>query len=239
MNSLRTVIVDDEAPVRKRFRQMLSHHPQIRIVGEAASVAEAGQLFAACGFDLVFLDIVMPGADGFSLVSQIPASAAVVFVTAHELFARRAFDVAAVDYLLKPVDPERLKESLRRVQVKLAGVTADDSIDLREGDRIRRVAAATIVAVERISDAEVQIHIAYDRPAIVGGRIGHWASALAPKGLVRVDRGLALRPEAITHLERLSRNDMVVELQGVSKTFHLGRTAAVRINRCLAQRRGS
>lgn len=235
MNPIRTILVDDEAPVRKRFRQMLSRYPQVSLEGEAASVAEAERLLASTPVDLVFLDIVMPGADGFALVDRVPATAGVVFVTAHEQFARRAFDVAAVDYLLKPVDPDRLTDCLNRVQAQMAAHKADTQVTIEEGDRVRRVAAAAILAVEQFADSQACLHIAYDTPAIVSGRLGEWAERLAESGLVRVGRSLAIRPSAITHLERLSRNEMVIDLRGVSKTFRLGRTAAVRVNRLLGK----
>ena len=82
MSPIRVILVDDEAPIRKRFRQMLSRYPQVSLEGEAASVAEAERLLAGKPVDLVFRDIVMPGADGFSLVDRVPATAGVVFVTA-------------------------------------------------------------------------------------------------------------------------------------------------------------
>jgi two-component system LytT family response regulator len=231
---LRAVLVDDEPLIRKRFRQMLSHHPEIVIVGEAASAAEAGVLFSKVEFDLAFLDVVMPEANGFSLIGGVPPTAAVVFVTAHEQFARQAFDVAATDYLLKPVDPGRLAECLRRVRARLATQRANEQILVAEGDRTRRVTAAEIVAVEQAGDAAVRLHIARDAVARVSGRVGEWAERLRGSGLERVSRSLLLRPEAIVHLERLSRNEMLVELAGVAKTFRLGRTAAVRVNRLVS-----
>jgi two-component system LytT family response regulator len=231
---LRAVLVDDEPLIRKRFRQMLSHHPDVSIVGEAASAAEAVAVFAEVDFDLAFLDVVMPEANGFSLISRVPPTAAVVFVTAHERFARQAFDVAATDYLLKPVDPDRLAECLRRVRARLATQWASEQILVAEGDRTRRVTAAEIVAVEQAGDAAVLLHIARDVAARVSGRVGEWAERLQGRGLERVSRSLLLRPEAIVHLERLSRNEMLVELAGVAKTFRLGRTAAVRVNRLVS-----
>jgi len=231
---IRAVLVDDEPLIRKRFRQMLSHHPEVIIVGEADRAAEASELFCAVGCDLIFLDVVMPEADGFSLISRVRPTAAVVFVTAHERFARQAFDVAATDYLLKPVDPDRLAECLRRVRARLATQRASEQILVAEGDRTRRVAAAEIVAVEQAGDAAVRLHIARDAAARVSGRVGEWAERLQGSGLERVSRSLLLRPEAIVHLERLSRNEMLVELAGVAKTFRLGRTAAVRVNRLVS-----
>jgi two-component system LytT family response regulator len=231
---LRAVLVDDEPLIRKRFRQMLSHHPEVSIVGEAVSAVEAGGLLSTVECDLVFLDVVMPEADGFSLISRVPPAAAVVFITAHERFAWQAFDVAATDYLLKPVDPERLTECLRRVRARLAAQPVSEQILVAEGDRTRRVAAAEIVAVEQAGDAAVRLHISRDVAARVSARLGEWAERLKGLGLERVSRSLLLRPEAIVHFERLSRNEMLVELAGVAKTFRLGRTAAVRVNRLVS-----
>ena len=141
--------------------------------------------------------------------------------------------MAAIDYLLKPVDPDRLSDCLNRVQTRLMAQKADTRISIDEGDRVRRVAAAAIVAVEQVTDSQVCLHIAHDTPAIVSGRLGEWAERLTESGMVRVGRSLAIRLTAIVHLERLSRNEMVIDLHGVSKTFRLGRTVAIRLNRLL------
>ncbi len=116
---LRALIVDDEAPARTDLRYLLQAHPEIEVVGEAASAREALQLAAAVRYDVVFCDIKMAGASGLQiarLVRDRPGSPALVFVTAYERYAVAAFAVEAFDYVLKPVDPERLAQVVERLK---------------------------------------------------------------------------------------------------------------------------
>ena len=115
---IRALLVDDEAPARSELRYLLAEHPEVEVVGEAASAAEALKLAAAVPYDVVFLDVEMPGLSGLEaarLVHSRPGRPQLVFVTAHEQYAVEAFAVEALDYLLKPVDPERLAQVLRRL----------------------------------------------------------------------------------------------------------------------------
>src|SRR6185503_12248069 len=119
---VRTLIADDEALARERLRQLLAHQPEIELVGECADGREAVAAIQAKSPDLIFLDIQMPELDGFAVLEAINIEPipVIVFVTAHDKFALRAFDVHAVDYLLKPFDRERFESALRRAleQVK-------------------------------------------------------------------------------------------------------------------------
>ena len=120
MEMIRVLLVDDEAPARMRLRALVeaTTDPPVRIVGEAESAAEAERVLATQGVDLVLLDIAMPGVDGLQLAQRWRALAdapAVVFVTAHAEHALRAFELAAADYLTKPVRRERLQAALQRV----------------------------------------------------------------------------------------------------------------------------
>jgi DNA-binding LytR/AlgR family response regulator len=115
---IRALLVDDEAPARSELRYLLAAHAEVEVVGEAASAAEALKLAAAVPYDVVFLDIEMPGLSGLEaarLVHDRPNRPELVFVTAHEQYAVDAFAVEALDYLLKPVDPERLTQVVRRL----------------------------------------------------------------------------------------------------------------------------
>ncbi len=117
---LSALIVDDEAPARAELRFQLEQIPEVRVVGEAATANEALELIEAVGHNVVFLDIAMPGADGMVLAERLrgaaPASPAIVFVTAYDGYAVEAFRLEAVDYLLKPVVPERLAAAVSRVR---------------------------------------------------------------------------------------------------------------------------
>jgi DNA-binding LytR/AlgR family response regulator len=117
--TLRALIVDDEAPARGELRYLLAAHPEVEIVGEAASATEAPALAAGLRYDVVFLDVEMPGMTGLEaarLVLDRRERPAVVFVTAHERYAVQAFAVEAFDYLVKPVDPEQLARVVQRLQ---------------------------------------------------------------------------------------------------------------------------
>src|SRR5258708_19635905 len=116
---LRALLVDDEAPARSELRYLLASHREIDVVGEAASAAEALDLSRELAHDVVFLDVEMPGLTGLEaapLVRVRTDPPAVVFVTAHERYAIDAFAVEAFDYLLKPVDPDRLVRVIERLQ---------------------------------------------------------------------------------------------------------------------------
>lgn len=111
---IKTLIVDDERLARAELKRLLSVHPTIEIVGEAASAAEARELLASLDVDLVFLDIQMPEVSGLELAASLSSSLQFVFCTAFNSFALDAFALNALDYLVKPLDPARLAKTLQR-----------------------------------------------------------------------------------------------------------------------------
>ena len=121
MSVLRALIVDDEPLARERLRGMLRHESSVEVVGECASGTEAIATIKSTPLDLVFLDMQMPGCDGLQVIAKIPEEnrPGIIFVTAHERYALDAFEVQAIDYLLKPFDRERLQTALRRTQTYL------------------------------------------------------------------------------------------------------------------------
>ena len=112
---LHALLIDDEAAARADLREKLAAHRDVSIVGEAATLDAARALLASADYDLVFFDVQLIGGDSFQLVSLVRPGASIVFATAHDRYAVRAFQSNAVDYLLKPIDPARLAEALRRV----------------------------------------------------------------------------------------------------------------------------
>jgi two-component system, LytTR family, response regulator len=122
---IRTVLADDEVLARHKLRELLRNEPQVEIAGEGATAAETIDLVRATAPDLLFLDIRMPGRDGFDIVKEISAIEGVampliVFTTAYDTYALRAFDIHAVDYLLKPFTADRLHEAVQRVSEQIA-----------------------------------------------------------------------------------------------------------------------
>jgi two-component system LytT family response regulator len=117
MEKIRAIIVDDEKPARRRLRELLEKRPEIAIVAECSNGAEAVRRIRALQPDLLLLDIQMPGLDGFGVVDAIGAAQmpATIFVTAYDQYALKAFEVSALDYLLKPFSDERFERSLARI----------------------------------------------------------------------------------------------------------------------------
>lgn len=144
---MKALLVDDERLARNELRRLLAAHPAIEIVGEAVDVEDALEKVAALRPGLLFLDVQMPGADGFSLLERLDAPLpAVIFTTAYDEFAVKAFEFNALDYLLKPVDPNRLVAALERLRPHLtagdpsapaasARLSLEDKVFVREGDR--------------------------------------------------------------------------------------------------------
>lgn len=136
------LIVDDEAIARSRLRKLLSGMGDIEIVGEAADGMAAAETIASVAPDVVLLDIHMPGIDGFEVIESLPEGRhpEIVFVTAYDSFAVRAFEKHAVDYLLKPVEPERLRLSLDRARERLAAKSHTKDSAALSDDLLRQTA---------------------------------------------------------------------------------------------------
>jgi len=113
---MRAIIVDDEPPARRELRRLLSEYPWLEIIGECGNIEEAAAKVDTLTPALLFLDIQMPGGSGFDLLSRLEHLPQVIFTTAHDEHAVRAFEVNALDYLLKPIDPARLAAALARVR---------------------------------------------------------------------------------------------------------------------------
>lgn len=112
---MKALLVDDEPLARRELRRLLAPYPWVEIVGEASHVDEAEERIRALQPELLFLDIEMPGGTGFDLLTRLDLAPRVIFTTAHDEHAVRAFEVAALDYLLKPIEPERLAAALARL----------------------------------------------------------------------------------------------------------------------------
>lgn len=135
---MKAIIIDDERLARRELTSLLSNHPEVEIVDEAANADEAMEMIGKHDPDVIFLDIQMPGKTGFELLESLERVPQVIFTTAYDEFAIKAFDVNAIDYLLKPIQPERLTESLTKVQ----------SNSLKKGPRDRKLGNADQVFVK-------------------------------------------------------------------------------------------
>jgi two-component system LytT family response regulator len=134
---MRTIIVDDERLAREEFKSMLKKHPQIEIVGEFKNTIEAEKGIKELQPDLMFIDIQMPGETGLEFLGRINFAPRTIFVTAYDEYAIKAFELNAFDYLLKPLDPERLEELVNRLEEENKTPESVGNVDiLKKGDKI-------------------------------------------------------------------------------------------------------
>lgn len=243
--SLRVLIVDDERPARTWMRGLLKEYPQIGVIEEASGVSEAIEKSKA-GVDVVFLDIRMPPGNGFDLLPHLPAGTHIIFVTAYDRFAIRAFEANALDYLLKPVRPERLAETISRlppataagkpVPLKTLGAKAlgaDDFVSIPEGDLLRVVPVCQIAAI-RADASYTRVCIAGEGAMHVFQSIGNWEHALPPASFARLDRSLLVNLALVRAIQVANRNRALVALEGTTP-IAVGRSALFRLRKLLQQ----
>jgi two-component system LytT family response regulator len=221
---IRVLIVDDEAPARAILREMLSAEPDVEILGEATTGLEAVKTAAELKPDAVFLDIEMPKLDGFEVLELLDPQVAVVFVTAYDSHALRAFEVHAVDYVLKPYRAERLREALSRARARV-GDRPDPTLLARAarlpGQYAHRVvvkdgAHIHVIPVEHLDYAQAQDdYVALrtqGKTLLKAQTLAGLEASLDPSLFVRVHRSFLVRLDRIRALEPYGKNDHVAIL---------------------------
>jgi two-component system LytT family response regulator len=233
---VRVLIVDDEPLARSAMRRLLAAHPTVEIVGEADSTAEALSAIERTQPQLVFLDIEMGGSDGFDLLAALERPPIVVFVTAYAQHAVEAFAVDAVDYLLKPVAPERLAESLARVERQLAQAALPSEaavIELKTPKRTVLAHPAEIVALRADGDF-TRVHVAGQPEVMIWRTLAHFESLLPSPPFLRLGRSLIINRDRLRNIGTPSRAEARLTLEGMAEPLVVGRAAAARLREALA-----
>ena len=135
---IKAMIIDDERLARNELKKLLEQHPEIEIIDEASNVDEGVEKIDLAHPELIFLDIQMPGKTGFDLLAELEKSPKVIFTTAYDEFALKAFEVNALDYLLKPLNPKRLAEAVTRFRIKSVQ-SAEQSQDGQRLDASKKI----------------------------------------------------------------------------------------------------
>lgn len=182
---MNTLIVDDEPLARRELRRLLAAFPWLQVVGEAADIDEAQQHIDALHPALVFLDIQMPGGTGFDLLDRLDSPPRVIFTTAYDHYAVKAFDVNALDYLLKPIEPERLAAALDKVR-GIADQPALEQLFVRDGPRCWFVPLHEVALLDSIGNY-VRLHWGKNRP-LLGRSLAALEARLDPKRFFRANR---------------------------------------------------
>ncbi|HEU4452316.1 MAG TPA: LytTR family DNA-binding domain-containing protein [Longimicrobium sp.] len=248
---IRALIVDDEPPARRRLRALLSAEADVEVAGECGDGLQAVEQIRALRPDVVFLDVQMPEAGGFEVVEAVGPHRmpAVVFVTAYDEFALRAFEVHALDYLLKPYDRERFAATLRHVRARLGGAAElaprllsllDETrarpaylerIPVRSGSRIQLVPVAELDYLQA-DDNYVRLHTG-GRSHLVRETLGAMEARLDPERFLRVHRSLVVNLSRITELEPLFSGEYVLTLRDGTR-LTTGRSYRARLQEALA-----
>jgi two-component system LytT family response regulator len=214
---MRAIIVDDEPLARRELRRLLGEFPWVEIVAEAGNIAEAATAIEANAPELLFLDIKMPGGSGFDLLARLEHVPRVIFTTAYDDHAVQAFEVNALDYLLKPVEPERLAGALARARGPLPAPGAQRQPQVMERLFIRDGARCWFIPLHEVSliVAEgnyVRLHWREVRP-LLGRPLSSLEERLDPQRFFRANRKQIINVEFIEAVEPGTGGQLHVQLR--------------------------
>ena len=232
---MKALIVDDERLARNELQRLLAVHPEVEVVGEAANGMEAVALIERFAPDLVFLDVQMPGASGFEVLASLDRAPRVIFTTAYDHFAIRAFEVNALDYLLKPVEPQRLAQALERFSEEQGenhgstpteptqALNERDRVFVKDGERCWFVALSEVVLFE--SEGNYTRLFFGNQQPLVYRSLANLEARLDPKVFFRISRKHIVNLKAVTGLESGAQGGMEVRLSS-GKTVTMSRRQA-------------
>jgi two-component system, LytTR family, response regulator len=230
---MRALIVDDERLARKELMKLLEEHPSIELVGEAANADEADKMIEELNPDLLFLDIQMPGRTGFQLLESLDSVPLVVFTTAYDEFALKAFEVNALDYLLKPITAERLSDAVHKIHEKersKAGRAHDkklgfeDQVFVKDGDRCWFVSLANVRLFE--SDGNyIKVYFDANRP-MIHKSLNALDEKLDERAFFRASRKHIVNLSWVEGIEPWFNGGLMVKLKGGDKVEVSRRQAA-------------
>ena len=245
---IKTVIVDDEELARKMLLEFLASHPEIEIVGECANGFEAVKAVTELNPDLIFLDIQMPKLNGFEVLELIGTDRAIVFVTAFDEYALRAFEIHAVDYLLKPFAAERFETALQRVKQRLGGkvpvpielaTSARPPAQYLERLVVKDGTRVYVIPVAKLDFAEAQDDYvalsAEGKKHLKQQTISSLETTLDPQRFLRIHRSYIVNLERVTKIEPYSKDNYVVVL-GSGQQLPVSRSGYARLRAFLDQK---
>jgi two-component system LytT family response regulator len=236
MTNLKAIIVDEERLSRVNLRRLLEPFPEIEIAGEASSCAGALELINLHSPQLIFLDIQLHGETGFDLLELIDNSIKIIFVTAYDEHAIRAFEMNAVDYLSKPVNPDRLKVSIERVinmektQKSAAKIYEySDSIFVRLNNYSSRfIKISSITFIEPVGNYS-KIGTIEGKHCLVLKTLKQWQEELPDNNFVRIHRSSIVNKEHIDHIEKDLKTHHRSYMRNIPELFEVSRRYAKKL----------
>lgn len=227
---MRAIIIDDERLARSELRKLLQDFPDVEVVDEASNAEEGIQKIETHNPDLIFLDIQMPGKTGFEMLLELDAAPAVVFTTAYDDYALKAFEVNALDYLLKPVEPKRLADAMEKIKKvynngtehrsamnhsSTALLGEQDQVFVKDGERCWFVRLSEVRLFESVGNY-AKVFFGTNKPLILKS-LNALEERLDPKTFFRANRKHIINLHMIEKVESYFNGGLLLELKGGEK----------------------
>lgn len=239
------IIIDDERLARNELKKILALHPEIDVIGEAANAEEGLRLINELNPDLIFLDVQMPVKTGFDLLQELEKLPAVIFTTAYDEYAIRAFEVNALDYLLKPIDPKRLTDAVQkflaidekemmfsenRSELRLS-LSESDQVFVKDGEKCWFVKLAEIRLFESVGNY-ARVFFGPNKPLILKS-LNSLEERLDPRTFFRANRKHIVNLRMIERVEPFFNGGLLLEIKGGEK-IEVSRRQAVRFKEMMS-----
>jgi len=225
---MRAIIIDDERLARTELRKLLQDYPEVEVVDEAANADEGINKIDSLQPDLVFLDIQMPGKTGFDMLAELERAPHVIFTTAYDEYALKAFEVNALDYLLKPIEPKRLADAMQKLHVaevkenhivpenfNQSILTEVDQVFVKDGERCWFVKLSDIRLFESVGNY-AKVFFGGNKPLILKS-LNALEERLDPKTFFRANRKHIVNLRMIEKIEPYFNGGLLLELKGGEK----------------------
>lgn len=240
----KAVIIDDERLARTELKKLLQDFPEVEVIGEASNAAEGLEKIESLSPDLIFLDIQMPGKTGFDMLTELERAPHVIFTTAYDEYALKAFEVNALDYLMKPVEPKRLADALQKMQqaeekemaATMAGInrgtlTENDQVFVKDGERCWFVKLAEVRLFESVGNY-AKVFFGANKPLILKS-LNALEERLDEKVFFRANRKHIVNLRMIDKIEPYFNGGLLLELQGGEK-IEVSRRQAVKFKEMMS-----
>ncbi|GHV28935.1 MAG: response regulator [Hydrotalea flava] len=225
---IKAIIIDDERLARNELKKLLQNHSDIEVIEEAANVDEGIEKIELYNPELIFLDIQMPGKTGFDLLEQVEKAPKVIFTTAYDEYAIKAFEVNALDYLLKPIEPKRLSDALAKLQDELfkeklglngqvnrGPLTENDQVFVKDGERCWFVKLGEIRLFESVGNY-AKVYFGSNKPLILKS-LNALEDRLDDKMFFRANRKHIINLRWIEKIEPYFNGGLLIDLKGGEK----------------------
>jgi two-component system LytT family response regulator len=239
------IIVDDERLARNELKKMLTDYPEVEVIGEAGNADEALKLIEELGPEILFLDIQMPAKTGFDLLAELDTVPTVIFTTAHDEYALKAFEVNALDYLLKPIDPKRLSDAIHKVMFleeremvnnetrneNKSFLNDSDQVFVKDGEKCWFVKLSEIRLFESVGNY-ARVFFGTNKPLILKS-LNSLEERLDPKTFFRANRKHIVNLRMIEKVEPFFNGGLLLEIKGGEK-IEVSRRQAVRFKEMMS-----